>query len=53
VLQAAFKAVRSGQVKEVLHLEGGMYGWFRAELPFVGEYSTENLGRTPNAVGVK
>jgi len=40
-------------VKEVLHLEGGMYGWFRAELPFVGEYSTENLGRTPNAVGVK
>jgi len=26
VLQAAFKAVRSGQVKEVLHLQGGVYG---------------------------
>lgn len=28
-------------------------GWWKAELPFVGEYSTENVGRTPNAVGLK
>ena len=28
-------------------------GWFKADLPFVGEYSTENLGRTPNAVDLK
>ena len=31
------------------HLEGGVYGWFTAGLPMRGEYSTENLGRTPNA----
>lgn len=28
-------------------------GWWKAELPFVGEYSTENVGRTPNAVDLK
>lgn len=48
-LQAAYKALADAQVDKVLHLSGGVYGWYQAGLPFVGEYDTANVGRTPNA----
>lgn len=25
-------------------------GWYKADLPFVGEYDLANVGRTPNVV---
>ncbi|EIE20897.1 hypothetical protein COCSUDRAFT_54264 [Coccomyxa subellipsoidea C-169] len=49
-LKAAYKAVVSENFGEVLHLGGGVYGWYKADLPFVGEYDLANVGRTPNVV---
>lgn len=46
--QAAWKALASGR-DDVKHLDGGVYGWYTASLPFYGEYDKSNLGRTPNA----
>lgn len=44
------RAMRSNVVKgRVGHLEGGVFGWYNAGLPFQGEYNTANVGRTPNA----
>lgn len=49
-LQAAYKIITEGGVKpeEVAHLERGLYGWYQAELPIVGDYKPD-LGRTPMA----
>ncbi|BDA42451.1 probable rhodanese-like domain-containing protein 14, chloroplastic [Coccomyxa sp. Obi] len=49
-LKAAYKAVVSENFADVLHLGGGAYGWYKADLPFVGEYDLDNVGRTPNVV---
>lgn len=46
-LKAAFVAI-DGQVPcEVLHLNGGVYGWYNAGLPMEGEYDGRNAARTP------
>ncbi|CAG9465829.1 unnamed protein product [Pedinophyceae sp. YPF-701] len=36
-------------IENVAHLDGGIYGWFNAELPMDGEYDASMVGRTPNA----
>lgn len=40
-LQAAFKLMDEAGLTadDVVHLERGMYGWYQAELPIVGELS--------------
>ena len=38
-----------GQMKNVAHLDGGVYNWYKSGLPMTGEYNTGNVGRTPNA----
>lgn len=48
-LKAAYKALEKGQMKDVAHLDGGVYNWFKSGLPMIGEYDTGNVGRTPNA----
>lgn len=49
-LKAAYRAVVSKKFSDVKHLGGGVYGWWKADLPFEGEYNLENVGRTPNVV---
>lgn len=41
----------SGSYVQVAQLEGGVYGWYKADLPFdgEGEYDTSDIGKTPNA----
>ena len=34
--------------QQVAHMEGGVYGWWRAGLPTTGAYDGEGAGRTPN-----
>ena len=41
-LQGLFKAVR-GDVKPVAHLDGGVYGWYKAAMPMVSCLLTETL----------
>ena len=48
MLQAAWKVVTASDIP-VKHLNGGVYGWFPADLPMYGVYDKSNLGRTPNA----
>ena len=43
------RALRTGVEQEVLHLDGGVFRWSQAGLPFDGEYDASNVGRTPNA----
>ncbi len=50
LMQAAWKAVVANKYSDVKHLNGGVYGWWKADLPFEGEYNLENVGRTPNVV---
>eukprot|EP00878_Enallax_costatus_P008267 GHUV01008643.1.p1 GENE.GHUV01008643.1~~GHUV01008643.1.p1 ORF type:complete len:142 (+),score=29.64 GHUV01008643.1:1345-1770(+) len=49
-LQAAYKVLtEAGKTSdEVAHLERGLYGWYQAELPIVGDYKPD-VGRTPMA----
>ncbi|KAF8073226.1 Cers5 [Scenedesmus sp. PABB004] len=49
-LQAAYKLLAEGGAApgDVVHLERGLYGWYQADLPIVGDY-TPDLGRTPMA----
>ncbi|CAK0762275.1 hypothetical protein CVIRNUC_002941 [Coccomyxa viridis] len=49
-LKAAWKAVVSKKYSDIKHLSGGVYGWYKADLPFQGQYDLENVGRTPNVV---
>ncbi|CAL5219640.1 g1516 [Coccomyxa viridis] len=49
-LKAAYKAVVAKKYSDIKHLNGGVYGWWKADLPFEGEYDLENVGRTPNVV---
>ncbi len=48
-LKAAYQAIEKGQLKNVAHLDGGVYNWYKNGLPMIGEYDTGNVGRTPNA----
>lgn len=34
--------------ERVKHLDGGVFRWFAAGLPMVGEYDASNAGKTPN-----
>eukprot|EP00879_Flechtneria_rotunda_P025443 GHRR01027040.1.p2 GENE.GHRR01027040.1~~GHRR01027040.1.p2 ORF type:complete len:144 (+),score=30.93 GHRR01027040.1:794-1225(+) len=49
-LQASYKLIKEGGLSadDVVHLERGVYGWYQASLPIVGQY-TPDLGRTPMA----
>lgn len=49
-LQAAYKLIDEAGLTadDVVHLERGVYGWYQAELPMIGDY-TPDLGRTPMA----
>lgn len=46
-LKAAFVALDAGVPCTVVHLDGGVYGWFNADLPMEGEYDGSNAARTP------
>ncbi|KAK9824642.1 hypothetical protein WJX72_012010 [[Myrmecia] bisecta] len=43
-LKACYSALAEAGLKRVAHLDGGAYGWYKANLPFYGEYDTSNLG---------
>ncbi|KAL4448389.1 hypothetical protein ABPG75_005608 [Micractinium tetrahymenae] len=49
-LKAAWKVLATGALpaERVLHLDGGVYGWYRAGMPMDGEYDGTGAGRTPN-----
>ncbi|KAK9833533.1 hypothetical protein WJX81_002543 [Elliptochloris bilobata] len=49
-LLAAHDALRSGRVRRVSHVKGGLYGYHLAGLPIEGEYDTTDIGRTPSVV---
>lgn len=44
-LQAAFKLIDEAGLTadDVVHLERGVYGWYQAELPMVGEYVVQEV----------
>jgi len=50
-LTAAYRIIKSDAVSPVLHLKGGVYGWYKTfgNDGFTGEYDTGNIGRTPSA----
>lgn len=48
-LATACPGGRSHAASQVLHLSGGVFGWYKSNMPFDGEYDTSNVGRTPNA----
>lgn len=48
-LQALYRVLSDDITDKVYHLDGGAFGWYKAGLPFVGEYDASNVGRTPNA----
>ena len=54
-LQAAFRALEDGgwAPARVTHVEGGVYAWAQAGLPFDGEYDGKEAGRTPGVVQKK
>ena len=47
------QAIQSGKFKDVKHLRGGMYSWFKNELPIAGKYDGSFAGRTPSVVEEK
>ena len=53
-LKAAFKLLHTDTlpVERVMHLNGGVLGWYNAGLRMEGEeeYDTSRAGRTPNGV---
>jgi rhodanese-related sulfurtransferase len=49
-LQACFRTLREGLSDKVVHLDGGIYSWYKAGKPLTGEYDTSDVGRTPNVV---
>jgi rhodanese-related sulfurtransferase len=52
-LTAAYRVLKTKAASPVYHLDGGVYGWYRAfgDEGFTGTYDTGNIGRTPNAAG--
>lgn len=46
-LKAAYVALDAAVPCTVVHLDGGVYGWFNAGLPMRGEYDGSNAARTP------
>lgn len=49
-LQAAYRSLAGGvhSIDKIQHLERGVFGWYQADLPMVGDYSPD-VGRTPMA----
>lgn len=47
------QAIQSGKFKNVGHLRGGIYNWFRQDLPIDGDYDGSYAGRTPSVVEEK
>lgn len=52
-LLAVYEAVQSGKFKDVAHMRGGIYSWFRKGLPIDGNYDGAFAGRTPSVVEEK
>ena len=50
---ASVQAIQSGRFKEVDHLKGGIYSWYRQNLPIDGQYDGSFAGRTPSVVEEK
>lgn len=48
-LKAAYRVLSENLTEDVLHLEGGMFGYFISECPIKGKYNPENAGKTPAA----
>lgn len=50
-LKAAWKVLSTGSVPadRVMHLDGGVYAWYRSGMPMTGEYDGAGAGRTPAA----
>lgn len=46
-LKAAYRVLAENVAEDVLHLDGGLFGYFKSELPMTGEYNSENAGKTP------
>lgn len=49
-LKAAWKVLATSALPadRVLHLEGGVFGWYKSGMPMDGEYDGTGSGRTPN-----
>lgn len=54
-LTAAYRVLKTGAADPVLHLSGGIFGYFRqfGQEGFTGEYDEGNIGRTPSAAGLE
>lgn len=52
-LTAAYRVMKSQTADPVVHLKGGVYGWYKTfgDEGFDGTYDTGNIGRTPSAAG--
>jgi rhodanese-related sulfurtransferase len=50
-LKAAWRVASSNTLppSKIKHLQGGVLGWYKAELPMTGEYDTSKAYRTPQA----
>ena len=51
-LKAAWKLLHTGTLppERVLHLDGGVLGWYKAGLQMEGEYDSSKAGKSPNVV---
>lgn len=47
-LKAAYRVLDAELTQDVLHLDGGIFGYYSAGKPIIGEYNKENAGKTPN-----
>jgi len=47
------QAVQSGKFKDVAHMRGGIYSWYKRGLPIEGKYDGGFAGRTPSVVEEK
>lgn len=47
------QAIESGKIEKVAHLRGGIYTWFKQQLPLDGKYDGSFAGRTPSVVEEK
>lgn len=52
-LLAVYQAVQSGKFKDVAHMRGGIYSWYKRGLPIEGKYDGGFAGRTPSVVEEK
>ncbi|GMH35413.1 hypothetical protein BSKO_03281 [Bryopsis sp. KO-2023] len=47
-LKAAYRILDAKISEDVLHMEGGLYGYAKMEKPMIGDYNPENAGKSPN-----